>query len=218
VYIETGGIVTYLYQNIDSGSCFASAVYHIYSRNFRPDIFFAPQFFKRFRGFPPRISWPSILHLGMVTHSYCRSWQSVTSFVPQECGISAVLVRTLGLYYNTETFHFTFMNRIPNSGPNLKVTSKKTASKNSSHNFRIPIFWRENQPKCANIMRVNTVMFHSQTLFHPFTHTPVALVNSTQRLRVCRSWPSRVGTNSRLEEAVSSVTPALSLCHPHMRL
>jgi hypothetical protein len=32
-------------------------------------------------GFFPRISRPSILHLGMVTHSYCRSWQSVTSFV-----------------------------------------------------------------------------------------------------------------------------------------
>jgi hypothetical protein len=76
----------------------------------------------------------------MVTHSYCRSWQSVTFFVLQECRISAVLVRTLGLCYNAEMFHFKFINRIPNSEPNLKVTSKTTPSKNSSHNFHTPVF------------------------------------------------------------------------------
>jgi hypothetical protein len=60
----------------------------------------------------------------MVTHSYCRNWQSVTSFILQECGISAVHIRTLGQYYNAEKFQFKFMNRIHNSGPNLKATSK----------------------------------------------------------------------------------------------
>jgi hypothetical protein len=77
----------------------------------------------------------------MITHSYCRSWQSVTSFVLQECGISAGLIRTLSLYYNAETFHFKFMNRIPNSGLNVKVTSERTLSKNSLCNLRTPIFW-----------------------------------------------------------------------------
>jgi hypothetical protein len=81
------------------------------------------------------MSWPSIMLVAMLCDSDGTSWQSVTSFVLQECGISAVLVRTLGLYYNAETFHFKFMNMIPNSGPNLRVTSK-TPSKNSSHNFR----------------------------------------------------------------------------------
>jgi hypothetical protein len=86
----------------------------------------------------------------MVTHSYCRSWQSVTSSVLQECWISAVLVRTLGIYYNSEMFHFKFMNRIRNSIPNLKVTSE-APSKNSSHNFCTPVFGRENWPtKCEN--------------------------------------------------------------------
>jgi hypothetical protein len=106
-----------------------------------------PNFSSVLRGVFPRISRPSIQHLGMVTHSYCRSCQSVTSFVFKKCGISAVLSRTLGLYYNAETFHFKFMNRIPNSGPNLKVTYKTTPSKSSSHNFRTPVFWRENWPK-----------------------------------------------------------------------
>jgi hypothetical protein len=99
-----------------------------------------PNFSSGFRGVFPCISWPSILHLGTVADSYCRNWQSVTSFVLQECGISAVLVRTLGLYYNAQTFHFKFMNRISNSRPNLKVTSKTRPSKNSSHNFCTPIF------------------------------------------------------------------------------
>jgi hypothetical protein len=86
----------------------------------------------------------------MVTHSYYRNWQSVTSFVLQECGISAVLVRTLGLYYSAETFHLKFMSRITTSGPNLKVTSKTTPPKNSSHNFRTRL-WQENWPKwCEN--------------------------------------------------------------------
>jgi hypothetical protein len=97
-----------------------------------------PNFSSIFRGLT-HIARPSILNLGMVTDSYCRSHRSVTSFVLQECGISAVLVRTLGLYYNAETLHFKFMNRIPNSGPNLKVTSKISPSMNSSHNFHTPI-------------------------------------------------------------------------------
>jgi hypothetical protein len=41
----------------------------------------------------------------------------------QQKGSSAVLVRMIGLYYNAGTFHLKFMNRIPVSGPNLKVTS-----------------------------------------------------------------------------------------------
>jgi hypothetical protein len=71
-------------------------IYRIYSRNFRPHVFFAPQIFKHFGRvfFPPYFSvfnpasWP----VRMVSHSYCRSWQSVTSSVLQDCGISAVLV------------------------------------------------------------------------------------------------------------------------------
>jgi hypothetical protein len=42
---------------------------------------------------------------------------------------SAVLFRTLGLYYNTEMLHFRFMNRIPILRPNLKVTSKSSLPK-----------------------------------------------------------------------------------------
>jgi hypothetical protein len=92
----------------------------------------------------------------MVTHSYCISWQSTTSFDLQECGISAVIVRILGLYYNAETFHFKFMNRIPNSGPNLKVTSK-TMPYNSSHNFHTPFLDEKIGQKSAKITRVNMV-------------------------------------------------------------
>jgi hypothetical protein len=76
----------------------------------------------------------------MVTHSYYKSGQYVTSFILQECGISAVLTRTLSLHYIAEKFQFKFMNGIPKSGPNLKVTSKTTTSENSSHNFHIPVF------------------------------------------------------------------------------
>jgi hypothetical protein len=50
------------------------------------------------------------------------------------------------------------MNRIPNSGPNLKVTSKTMPSENSLHNFRTPpppVFSRGNWPKNAKITRVN---------------------------------------------------------------
>jgi hypothetical protein len=124
-----------------------------------------PNFSRVFRALFPHISQPSILHLVMVTHPYCRSWQSVTSFVLQECGISAVLVRTLGLYHNAETFHFKFMNRIPNSGPNLKVTCKITPSKNSSHNFHTHIFYKEIGQKHAKITQVNTVSHFSLNLF-----------------------------------------------------
>jgi hypothetical protein len=80
---------------------------------------------------------------------------SVTSFVLQECGILGVLVRTLGLYYNAETFLFKFLNRIPNSG-HLKVTCKTTPSKNSLHNFRTRFLVRK-LTKSAKITRVNTV-------------------------------------------------------------
>jgi hypothetical protein len=121
----------------------------VFTRINRPHVFFAPQFFKCFRVFPC-ISQLSILHRGMVTHSYCRSWQPVTSFVLQECGISAVLIRTLGLYYNAETFHFKFMNRIPNSGSKLKVTSKTTPSKNSAHIFRTLVFGEKIDQNCEN--------------------------------------------------------------------
>jgi hypothetical protein len=70
-----------------------------------PSLIFCTAIFQAFsEGFFPHISQPSILHLGMVTHSYCGRWQAVTSFVLQEYGILAVLIRTLGLYYNAETF------------------------------------------------------------------------------------------------------------------
>jgi hypothetical protein len=55
-------------------------------------------------------------------------------------GSSAVLFRTSGLYHNPDTFHFTFINRLPISGPNPKVTSKTLPSKNSLHNFHTPFF------------------------------------------------------------------------------
>jgi hypothetical protein len=43
-------------------------IYRIYSRKFCPHVFFAPQIFKHFgRAFFPRISRPSILHLGQST-------------------------------------------------------------------------------------------------------------------------------------------------------
>jgi hypothetical protein len=119
-----------------------------------------PNFSSIFRDvFPP-------VFLGMVTHSYFRNWQSVTSFALQECGISAVLVRTLGLYYNTETFHFKLMNRIPNSGPNLKVTSKTTPSKKSSLNFRTPIFDKKMAKKCENYT----------SKYGKYTHTSCLLI------------------------------------------
>jgi hypothetical protein len=119
--------------------------------------FWHPNFSSIFRGFFHHISRPSTLLLGMVTHSYCRSWQSVTSFALQECGISAVLVRTLGVYYNAETFHFKFMNVISNSRPNLKVTAKTMPSINSSHNFRRLVFDENIDQKSAKITEVNTV-------------------------------------------------------------
>jgi hypothetical protein len=142
---------------------------------------------RAFRRFLLRISQPSILHLGMVTHSNCRSWQTVTSFVLQECGISGVLIRTLGLYYNAETFHFKFMNRIPNYRPNLNATTKTMPSKNSSHNFRNPIFWQENWPKtCENyasktIYMCVCVYTHTHTHMHVFT-----VLVAVQKERMCK--------------------------------
>jgi hypothetical protein len=75
----------------------------------------------------------------------------------QQKGRSAVLNRTLGLYYNAKTFLFKFMNTIPVSGPNVIVTSKTTPSKNSSHIFTPHLFGEKIGKKCAKIMRVNTV-------------------------------------------------------------
>jgi hypothetical protein len=98
----------------------------------------------------------------METHSYCISWQSVTSFDLQECGISAVIVRILGLYYNAEMFHFKFMNRIPNSGPKLKLTSKTMPYKNSSHNFHTPFMDEKIGQKSAKMTRVNMVVINTK--------------------------------------------------------
>jgi hypothetical protein len=109
--------------------------------------FFQPNFSSVFREFSPHISQPSILHLRMVTHSYCGNCKCVTSFVLQECGISAIIIRTLGLYYNAETFHFKFMNRIPNSGPNLKVASKKKRLPKIYRSFHTPLFTRKSAKK-----------------------------------------------------------------------
>jgi hypothetical protein len=49
------------------------------------------------------------------------------------------------------------MNCIPNSGPNLKVTSKTTPSKNYSHNFCTLFFDEKIGQKSAKIVRVSTV-------------------------------------------------------------
>jgi hypothetical protein len=77
----------------------------------------------------------------------------------QQKGSSAVLIRSLGLYYNAETFHFKFVQRIPLSGPNLKVTSKATPSKNSLHNFHAPFFESEDWPKkCENYASKNSIL------------------------------------------------------------
>jgi hypothetical protein len=53
---------------------------------------------------------------------------------------SAALIRMSGLYYNPKKFHLKFINRLPISGPNLKVTSKTKPSKNFSLNFCNPPF------------------------------------------------------------------------------
>jgi hypothetical protein len=121
-----------------------SEIYRIYSRNFRLCVFFAPQFFRLFRGFPlpyfstfSSASWP----VRMITHSYCRSWQSVTSFVLQECGISCSRqnVRPM-LQWQNVSFLVYEQDTYRNSEPNLKVTSKTTPFKNSSDNFHTPNF------------------------------------------------------------------------------
>jgi hypothetical protein len=55
------------------------------------------------------------------------------------------------------------MNSISISGPNLKVTSETTLSKNSSHNFRTPFDDDDDKigKKNAKITRVNTVSHRS---------------------------------------------------------
>jgi hypothetical protein len=58
--------------------------------------------------------------------------------VKQE-GSSAVLIKMSGLYYNYETFHFKSINRVPISGPNLKVTSITMPSKISRIIFSCPM-------------------------------------------------------------------------------
>jgi len=93
----------------------------------------------------------------MLTHSYCRNCQAVTSSVLQRCGISSVLVTMLCLHYNTEMFHFKSKNRIPNSGPTMKLASKTMLSKNSLHNFRTPVSDKKTGQKRAKIRQVNTV-------------------------------------------------------------
>jgi hypothetical protein len=104
-------------------------------------IFCTPIFQAFVEGICPHVSRPLILHLGMVTHSYCRNWQSVT-------------FRNVGFQlFSSVCFHFKFMNRITNSGPNLKVASKRMPSKNSSHNFCTSAFGQ----KSSKIMRVDTV-------------------------------------------------------------
>jgi hypothetical protein len=57
----------------------------------------------------------------------------------QQKGSSAVLVRMSGLYHNPETFNFKFVNRLPISGPKLKVASK-TLPSDILHNFCTPFF------------------------------------------------------------------------------
>jgi hypothetical protein len=74
----------------------------------------------------------------------------------QKKGSSAALVRMSSPYYNAKMFHFKFMNRLPISGHNLKVTYKTRLSKNSSHNFCTPVF-DEKLPKSEKIMQVDTV-------------------------------------------------------------
>jgi hypothetical protein len=61
----------------------------------------------------------------------------------QQERLSAVLVRTSGLYYNAEIFNLKFMNRIPISRPNLKVSSITTQSKKTSNNFHTPFLMRK---------------------------------------------------------------------------
>jgi hypothetical protein len=98
-------------------------------RNLRQRISCTPIFQAFSEVSSPHISRPSILHLGMVTHSNCRSWQSITSSVLQVSGISAVLVRSLGLYYKVDMFHFKFMNRIPNPDLTWKSPLKQRLPK-----------------------------------------------------------------------------------------
>jgi hypothetical protein len=74
----------------------------------------------------------------------------------QQKGSSAVLFRTFGLYYNAEMFRVKYMNRIPISGPNLKVASKTVPSENSSHNIHTPFYVKIGQ-RSEKITRVNTV-------------------------------------------------------------
>jgi hypothetical protein len=69
--------------------------------------------------------------------------------IVKQKGSSAVLIRMLGL--NVETFCSKFMNGLHISGPNLKVTSKTTPSKNSSHSFCTLLFHEKiGQKKCEN--------------------------------------------------------------------
>jgi hypothetical protein len=65
--------------------------------------------------------------------------------------------QNVGLCYKTVTFNFTFMNRIPNSRLNLKVTSKTTLPKILCKIFAPTFFYEKIVPKIVKITRVNTV-------------------------------------------------------------
>jgi hypothetical protein len=59
------------------------------------------------------------------------------------------------------------MNKIPNSGRNLEITSATAPSKNSSHNYRTPFLTAKLVKKNAKIMRVS--FFLSDFLQLPIT-------------------------------------------------
>jgi hypothetical protein len=84
---------------------FTNMEYRINSRNFHPRVFFAPQFSSVLRGLSPFFS----AFNSASWHGNPFISQKLTVF--QEYGISAVLIRMLGLYYKAEAFHFKFMNR-----------------------------------------------------------------------------------------------------------
>jgi hypothetical protein len=92
------------------------------------------------------------------------------------------------------------MNRIPNSGPKLKVTSKIMPSKNSSHNFCTPLFDKEIVQKCAKITRVimvNEVKLsnvrqeasrHFRNKKREYFNTKLTSFNQTVRIRTSETY------------------------------
>jgi hypothetical protein len=65
------------------------------------------------------------------------------------------------------------MKSIPNSRPNLKVTSKMP-SKNCVHNFCTPFFDKKSGQKSVKIRQVKTVNVRSSLIFAP---RPFFMVN-----------------------------------------